>query len=157
MKRFLPLLIILPLLIWVGCEDDTETPFPFSDEFVKHRLISWTSYSYTSDMDTSFNSSLNITWNGLNAIWNGNSDNGQFISYRMFNEYGSITQRLEDSTNYDLYTYLDDGWRLSSHTVFRNDETVSSENYIWDGLHNKTTHEIFNQYGNRIAFLYGSR
>ena len=41
------LLFILPLLLWVGCEDDTETPFPFSDEF--YNVVSSTWYYWDND------------------------------------------------------------------------------------------------------------
>ena len=86
--RFLPLLFILPLLLWVGCEDDSSestsidgsSEYTFINEWFRCKILSYTRES----SDGTVLENYTYNWNGLTATDENNDVD-------TFNEYGFPT------------------------------------------------------------------
>ena len=130
MKRFLPLLIILPLSLWVSCEEKTED-FTFIEEWVKCKNL--TSELIFEDSE-SMGGNYEYVYN-----WSGNTvevlKNGELNYTYVYNEYGQIIRSLYHSSGSETYYEIFDKWKTLSETSIDASGDTSNINYWeWDGL-----------------------
>jgi len=121
------LLLILPLLFWIGCEDESEEPFSLVDEWVECAYLSL-DYSYEDGTTDSYE----YIWDGLSMdIYR----NGSLYVSRLYNNYGRYLYiGYVDGNKY--YYEFDDGWKITrSITINTNGDTTNDNStYTWDGL-----------------------
>jgi hypothetical protein len=117
------LLLILPLLFWIGCEDESEE-FSLVDEWIKCAYLSI-------DFDDGTTTSYEYIWDGLSVdIYR----NGSLFESHLHNNYGSTLYREYDDGWKYYYEY--DGWKITrSITINTNGDTTNDNStYTWDGL-----------------------
>ena len=124
------LLFILPLLLWVGCEDDSSestsidgsSEYTFINEWFNCKISSYTTQSSDGTVLGDF-----YNWNGLTATYGNNE-------VETFNEYGFTTRYTNsDSSTIWIYNYIDK-WKLVQEIFISDGDTVLNWNYEWDGL-----------------------
>lgn len=129
------LLLILPLLIFISCEeikdlifsDDGEDDF-FNNEWVECKILS------IKDIDADGNITRDILHD-----WSGNSEvfyyNAEAQIYFEFNDYGIMTYRESYYNGRKSYYEIFDKWKLLTHTSTDSlGDTLSYIEFSWDGL-----------------------
>ena len=121
------ILLILPLLFWLGCEDESEESFSLVDEWVRCADLSTV---LTPEGGTT--STYDYIWDGLSVdVYS----NGSLYESRLYNNYGMILYMGYVEWNKYYYEY-DDGWKMTrSITIDANGDTLDDNStYTWDGL-----------------------
>ena len=159
MKRFLPLLI-LPLLIWIACDDtDNDTndnsDYSFVNEWVECKQLSIT----TNHVDGS-QYGATIVWDGNSSM--GYDNEGTLTETSTYNEYGFQLLHTAVSLGWVWNYTIIDKWKLSETvTVDENGDTLGFCTYTWDGLtqyqdcHEANHHNFVathNEYGMPLEF-----
>ena len=137
MKRFLPLLI-LPLLLWVGCEEETED-FTFIEEWVECKRL-------TSELNYEDNESWGENDEYVHN-WSGNTEeilrNGELSYTHVYNEYGKIIRSLYPSGSEYHYEIFDKWKTLSEIRIDASGDTSYVNHWEWDGLTVDINRDLF--------------
>ena len=151
------LLLIIPLLIWVACEDKSEDeskePFSLVDEWVRCPRI-----GLVSNYEDGTTKTLDYQWDGLSM---DTYIDGSLYSLSLYNNYGSelYRERVDIGTKY--YSEYDDGWKLTRYfSIEDNGDTATNRTYTWEGL-TRTRYDgeniytqTHNSYGNILLFTH---
>jgi len=126
------LLLILPLLFWLGCEDekeevDNKSDFEFVNEWVQCKTLSMTD----NRTDGSYDYEVIYNWDGNSYETQTNGERG-YSGER--NEYG-ITIRSESPGGTIMYQFIFDKWKVSENGwINEYGDTTAVYTYSWDGL-----------------------
>ena len=148
-------LLILPLLLWVACEDSDEGESgdyiftEFSDVFVMNSTLRIISFSDSSRRE------IESEWDGLNEIrFEVNDGVRDTIGLFIYNEYGIIIKQ-EYSNGYSIINEYFDGWKLISSISIdeMGDTTFLYNEWESDGLTvtNPYARYRYNEYGSVVA------
>ena len=115
------LLFILPLLLWVACEDDS-SEYTFINEWFRCKILSITTESSDGTiLENTYN------WNGLTATDENNE-------VETFNEYGFSTRFTNSDSSTIYITNYIDKWKPVQEIIIDEGDTAIIWNYEWDGL-----------------------
>ena len=129
MKRFLPLLIILPLLFWSACEEETED-FTFIEEWVECKRLA-TEFIYEDNESWGENDEYVHNWSGdTEEILK----NGELSYTHVYNEYGKIIRSLYPSGSETHYEIFDKWKTLSEIRIDASGDTSYVNHWEWDSL-----------------------
>ena len=124
------LLLIIPLLIWVACEDEDnesdnlEDDFQFVNEWVECKKISTTEFSEDGQV---------LNENIIN--WNGNICTYSTGAIEHYNEYGLPTKFIPSDSSYIYNRNYIDKWKLiSEYGIDENGDTNNVIDFEWNGL-----------------------
>ncbi len=123
------LLLVIPLLIWVACEDDNNdnSDYSFVNEWINCKQL-----SYQTEYDDGFQIGATFVWDGNSSMRYNNW--GDLIDTYTYNEYG--IPLISASQTGIVWNYeIIDKWKLSEEvTVDENGDTLTFCSYTWDGL-----------------------
>ena len=159
------LLLIIPLLIWVACEDEDnesdslEDDFQFVNEWVACKRISTTELSEDGQVLDEYI----INWNGNIATYS----TGVIEHY---NEYGLATKFIAADSSFSfIWNYIDKWKFISQYSLDENGDTTDAiDNIEWNGLvykkyNNAYGHEksdsstvVYNEFGRVLINEYRS-
>ena len=129
MKCFLPLLIILPLLFWSACEEETED-FTFIEEWVECKRLT-TEFIYEDNESWGENDEYVHNWSGdTEEILK----NGELSYTHVYNEYGKIIRSLYPSGSETHYEIFDKWKTLSEIRIDASGDTSYVNHWEWDSL-----------------------
>ena len=128
MKRFLPLLI-LPLLLWVACEQETED-FTFIEEWVECKRLT-TEFIYEDIESWGENDEYVHNWSGYTEEI---LKNGELSYTHVYNEYGKIIRSLYPSGSEPHYDIFDKWKTLSEIRIDASGDTSYVNHWEWDSL-----------------------
>ena len=153
------ILLILPLLIWLGCEDENDFE-GFNEAWVecKQTYLNWSQESLQTEFsDYSYQSStFEYQWDGLEVSVNG-TDGTQ--STQRFNEYGMMIESVHPQDNGETLVILNeylDKWKLIKTLTISGVDTLGNQEYSWDGLFQSSFYDntekirntsLYNEYG----------
>ncbi len=138
------LLLILPLLFWIGCEDESEESFSLVDEWVECAYLSL-DYVYEDGTTRTYD----YIWDGLSM---DRYKDGSLYDSRLYNNYGRYLYRGDVDGNKYYYEY-DDGWKTTRNITIDayGDTTDDNSTYTWDGLT-----VTFNYNGEMVTIIHNS-
>ena len=121
------ILLMLPLLFWLGCEDESEESFSLVDEWVQCARL-----SLDIEYDDGTTATYDYQWDGLSVdVYR----DGSLYSFRLYNNYGSQLYN-EYVDGYKYYYEYEDGWKMTRSITIDayGDTLVDNSTYTWDGL-----------------------
>ena len=136
MKRILRLLIILPLLIWVACEDeskgDEQEDFIFNENVMECGLVENVYTFYNNDGTVETSNTTNCEWDGLTRTC---YENGELQNQDTFNEYGKPIELFYPTFGWRVTLEYAEGWKQLSYTLVDSlGDTLAYEYSVWDNL-----------------------
>ncbi len=159
------LLLIIPLLIWVSCEDDNnesinpetaENDYAFVNEWVECKRISTTELLEDGQV---------LDENIIN--WNGNIATYSTGAIEHYNEYGFVTRHIPPDSSFSfIWNYIDKWKFISQYYLDENGDTTSAlDNIEWNGLVRKiygyeksdSSTVVYNEFGRILSHEFRSQ
>ena len=151
------LLLILPLLFWLGCEDEKDDAVYISNEFLRCGEIKIVKENFQTNDTYEFN----IEWDGFLQKYpyiynvNGIVTHSDTV-FQEHDQYGNIIlsdySDVEGSSLDSLKKTYTDYFKLVQYIIYQNDGQNDTINYTWNGLtatnvENPEVYYTVNQYG----------